>query len=950
MTKFLRYLSLSLVALLVILPSCYRIEEMSDFNEIHTLDIVSFSSETIEISGFTRMVEIGRTQIENDVIYIDVEFGEHLFPLRFYANPIIQGEIDRVIGVDFSEELVLETPDCEIRFYVMALSGLPRIYTIRTRIVPLEDNVSISRFFQIITVEPAMIVSEQGVISGDTLRIFTIGGSGPVTITPRFQTIAESTYFSDITSPTDVVQLFANGEMPLSFNRPEDAHRLRVVSESGIESTWHIMIYHTPMATGAELGAGLDERDVSSVSQTENFEVQNTFVDVESGEILLAIRDAAPEPTGFPLEVAVTLDVPSDFQVIGLNNIANFARTTAFSASFVFEDWDDEHIFYVLDTETHVSRQWRVALQEVKSSENIVLDFRYTFSASTVIFWSPEEQRLEEGPAATLSVERTSIFSRGISGGDIFLAMVDLNNAYMGDGHLDNWELTLAIEDIAVSNRATVGELPSFVWTGNGGWQTPQSFEVTAQDGSVRTWYVHVEDVYNRVPYSDAELKTLTITNHAPSFAAFAAVPVTINPEQRVVTLNLIEDHNAYPLQVWFSADLSARAQIMTQNNGTGPLVFQSDSDTQLITIRAEDGTTADWTVRLQPPVRSTEAQVLTFNVSNVSGAFTLANTTTTIHPESREIRIRLTSPAPIAISPIITYTMTISNRATATVALGGTFNFSTFRQRHTFRITAEDGRTTQDWTVRLIYEPQLQNWTLDGWNGNNATGWANANNTFSTGTTRVAGNPATGGAARLYTSSTNVILTTIVASGSLFLGEFHFDMNAGQSDPISLTHFGIPFATSGQIRGIEVDVIFSPGSTYIGNTGHRELGSATVQLVRPKPGYENRPWRYHGGRSLDGEPHRFNTGEPVAHRQMVFGNSGGTAWNGLPIEVVSPTEWTPVQILFSDECLARVERDGFTRLHIVFSSSAQGDRFAAGAVPGSVLRVDNVRILYREE
>jgi len=958
MTKLLKYLSISLVALLVILPSCYRIEEMSDFNQVHTLDILSFSSETIEIGGFTRMMEIGGTQVEIDVIYIDVEFGEHLFPLRFYANPIIQGEIDRVIGIDFSEELVLETPDCELRFYVMAISGLSRVYTIRTRIVPLENNVSISRFFQIVNVEPAMLVSEQGVISGDTLRMFTIGGSGPVTITPRFQTVAESTYFSDITSPTDVVQLFANGEMPLSFNRPEDAHRLRVVSESGIESTWHIMVYHTPMATGAaELGAELDERDVSTASQTENFEVQNTFVNVDAGEILLAIRDAAPEPTGFPLEVVVVLDVPSGLQVVGLENTASFARTTAFSASFVFEGWDDEHIFYVLDTETFVSRQWRVVLQEVKSSENIVLDFQYTFSASTVTFWSPEEQRLDEGPAATLSVERTTIFSRGINGGDIFLAMVDLNNAYVGDGRLDNWELTLNVEHIATSNRATIGELPSFVWTGNGGWGTPQSFEVIAQDGSVRTWLVHIEDVYNRVPYADAELKTLTITNHAPSFAVFDAVPVTISSEQRVVTLNLVEDHNAYPLQVWFSADLSTRAQIMTQNNGTGPLVFQNENDTQTITVRAEDGTIVDWTVRLQPPSRSAEAQVLTFNVSNVSGAFMLANTTTTIHPESREIRIRLTSPNPIATSPVITYAMTISDRATATVSLGGTFNFSTFRQRHTFRITAEDGTTTQDWTVRLIYEPQLFNWNLDSWSLGSAAinvfphGWATANfraaGMFDVeNTTRVAGNPASGGAAQLRTNAAPIIGRP--GAGTLFLGTFDASNAVTfQNDPIRITRFGLPFGTSGHIRGISVDVKYQAGATFIPGTTYHELGSATIELVKPDPSRPaGTPWVYHGHHTA-GHPHDLNTAIRVANREMLFGNTPGVAWTGESIKVVSPTEWTTVEILF--DFPGGVMPD-FTHLSIVFSSSARGDLLNNNGVNGSTLTIDNIRILYKEE
>jgi len=953
MTKFLKFLSIPLFALLVILPSCYNIEEMSDFNEIHTFDIVSFSSETIDIAGVQRPMQLGGADIvDGSVIYIDIVFGEHLFPLHFYANPIINGEIDRIVGVDFSVEQVLETRDCEIRFYVIAISGLSRVYTIRPRVVPLNENTSIRNFFQIINVEPAMIVSEQGIITGDTLKIFTVGGRGPVTITPKFYTIADSTYFSEITSPTDVVQLFANGEMPLSFNRPEDVHRLRVVSQSGIESTWHIMVYHTPLATGVGQGADLDERDVSTSSQTENFEVHSTFVDGDAGEILLTIRDVAAQPTAFPLEVVVLLDIPSGSQVFGLENAASFARTSTFSARLVFEAWDDVHTFYLLDRENQISRKWSVVLQELKSSANMVLDFEHTFEASTVTFWSADDGRFEEGPAATLDIERMNIVSRGIDAGDIFLAMIDVNNAHVDNTHFDNWELTLNIEHINVSDRATIGELPSFVWTGNGGWATPQSFTVTAQDGSVRTWHVHIEDVYNRVAYSDAELLEFEISSYLPTFVVFDADdPVTLDSDERIVTLNLTDDYNVYPLQVWFTSAISTRAQIVTQNNGTGPLVFQNENDTQTITIRAEDGTTLDWTVRLQPPARSTEATVVTFNVSAVSAGFSLANTTTTIHPETREIRIKLTTPAPMATPPIITYAMTVSYRATTPFSLGGQLNFSSFRHRHTFRITAEDGTTTEDWTIRLIYEPQLFNWNLDSWSSGSAPinvfphGWATANFTAVIApilnTTQVAGR--SGSAAQLRTNPAPIVNQP--GAGSLFLGRFNA---AGavthQGDPIRITEFGLPFGTSGHIRGISVDVKFQAGATFIPGTTYHELGSATIELVKPNPALPGAEWVYHGHHT-DGRPHFLNTAIRVANSEMLFGNTPGVAWTGDSIKVVSPTEWTTVEILF--DFPGGVMPD-FTQLHVVFSSSARGDLFQA--VNGSTLTIDNIRILYKEE
>jgi hypothetical protein len=168
--------------------------------------------------------------------------------------------------------------------------------------------------------------------------------------------------------------------------------------------------------------------------------------------------------------------------------------------------------------------------------------------------------------------------------------------------------------------------------------------------------------------------------------------------------------------------------------------------------------------------------------------------------------------------------------------------------------------------------------------------------------------------------------------------------MMGGLTDPISLTHFGLPFGTSGKILGIEADVIYSPGATTIGGTGIRELGSCVIELLKPKPGYENAEFRYHGGYP-DRDAHSANNAEPVAHARARLGNSSGTAWDGTGIKVVSAAEWTAIQVLFDYE---NGEMPEFTHLHIVFASSSRGDLFEG--VVGSTLKVDNVRILYEKE
>lgn len=908
---------------------------MSDFNEIRRLEIVSHAPEAIEISG---------TQIEDNVIYIDVDFGEYHFPLSFRAQPVFEGEIDRIVGIDFSEELVLETPLSELSFYVMARSGLSRAYRIRSRVTPLDKNVALSRFFKIKEQDPNdMLISEEGVTTSllesgerrDTLRIFTVAGTFPVTITSEF-TVAETSDFGEITSPNGTIQPFVNGETSLRFESEGSAYNLTVVSESGLANTWTIVIYHAPFVSGADdvstpqqrEGSNINPRTISAVSQTAGFTTNDVFVDNHIEQIFLEMKNRKDDVV-FPLEINLSFVIMSGIQVFGLNGSTN-------SATFIFEDWDDVQTFYLLDTEARVSRLWNIRLREWLSSENMVLKFNYGYTASMVcsqfalIGACPPAQH---GPAIALNIEQTIIRSRTNSIGDIFLYMTDVRNN--ARPLTFSWTLTLNDLQIAVSEGATLGQLPNFVWSGNDSWMSPRSFTVTAEDGSVKTWYINIRDMRHHVPSSEADLTRLTISRHVPNFAVFdASDPVAIDANEQIVTLKLSYDDGVYPLQVWISTEVSPFAQVVSQNYGADPLIFENENSEQFITITAEDGTESDWTVRLQVPPREAGAEVLNFQVTSMVGA-QLAQITR--NNETGTVRLWLGASATFPVE--VTYVMTISPRATASVPLRGTFTFNSYQELLSFIVAAQDG-STRNWNVRLVHEPQLPNWNLDAWtNSTTPVSWATANNIATSGTTRVAGNPASGFAAQLRTGSA----LGQTASGSLFLGSFRFDPIAGINDPVSLTNFGQQLATSGHIRGIELDVIYSPGAIH--NTdGSYELGSATIKLLRPKPGYEDRPWVYHGNRG-DGTPHPNNTAIYVAHKQAVFGNSSGTAWNGLPITVVSNTNWTTVQILFD---FPNGVKPDFTHFHVVFASSAQGDSFRG--VTGSTLRVDNVRILYREE
>ena len=922
-----------LVFSIVLATSCSKIERLSDYNEIKSFEIVSHTPSAMELSG---------AQIENDMIYIGIDFGEYLFPLQFRAKPVFDAGIDCIVGIDFSKELVLENPESELVFYVMASSGLSRPYVIKTRVAPLDKNVAISRFFTVKEKEPDMLVSEEGVIASftedgirrDTLKIFTVDGSYPVSITPEFN-IAEASKFGNVTGTDGNARPFVNGNTPLLFIDAETTHHLEIISESGLKNVWNIVVRHAPTVNGADgkstpgqrEGSDINPRTISATTQGNvSFAVDEIFVDNYIDNISLTIKKEGNEIT-FPLEVQVQFDILSGIQTLGWNKTATIS----------FEGWNDVVTFYLLDTYACVSRQWQIGLKEWFMSGNDVLEFAYDYTPFEII----TKRALigsnhTRGPAIILDNTQTVIHPES---GNIYLCMTAVNNVdrgLLGTG-VDDWELVLKNLQITASEGATFEPLPAFEWRGSGNWETPISFKVTAQNGAEKMWRVNIRDMRNYTSSDECELVGLTITRHTPNYADFDAfTPVTIDAGQRAVTLKLIEDHEIYPLCVWVQYEISPFARLTSQNGGNDPLVFENVDTEQTVTITAENGTTtSDWTVRLQPPSHEAQAGVETFRVTSVSQGAQIGQISK--NDETGAIRLRLNAATNFPLE--LTYAMTVSGRATATIPLRGTFAFNSYKDTQSFTVAAEDG-TTRNWNVRLVYEPQIPNRNLDEWRNGEPVGWGTANSASSGGTSQVGGNP--GSAAQLRTTST----LGVIASGTLFLGEFNrnnVSILTALSDPISLTFFGLPFSSSGKILGIQADVTYSPGREFIDGTD-RELGSCVIELVRPKSGYENAVMVYHGA-DAKGVFHSTNNAEPVAHARARMGNSPGTAWDGTDITVVSNTEWTTIQVLFD---YPNGEMPDFTHLHIVFASSGQGDTFRG--VSGSTLRVDNIRILYAEE
>lgn len=945
------YQSLFLLLALGAVFSCTNIDELSDDNRVSGLDILSYSPQTIEL---------GEIEMQQDTFYIPIVYGKYEFPLRFYARLKIDVDIDKVIGIDFSEEQCLESLDDVIRFYVMARSGLTRTYYIKAKEMPLDEDNYLQRTFSVLGATPGVRVSGRGTYStrGDTLKIYSVGGSFPIEVTPEFGIGAEATFRN-----------FDNGQTSLAFTGPESVHKIKVSSKSGAERIWNIRMVNLPVVSGSDgtsteaqrEGTDIEPREFSaSLPEADGFEIYESLVDNASERIILTLKEQESKSraaaVAFPLKVRIAFTSFEGVQLLTADPEREYAfRDFANDTTLVFESYDDTREFYMLDTESQVARHWKISLEEWIEGNADVLSFSYDYDAASVKVsrrWQtwPPKYIYTYAPSIELDRSNVEIYPRSA---EIFINATAIATEFASAGICDkDWKLTLKNIDIALSKGASC-TLPEFTWVSNyeGGifgvgekandcWKEEKTFTVTAEDGTEKTWSLKIREPNSFTPSSGCELLAFGIERVMPNYAKIDELGTKIDPDTHTVTIKLIEDDRCYPLSIFPAYTYSDYASISTQNGGTEPLVFETDQSTQTVTILAQDKTTsATWTVKLQAPPKEAQADVTDFKVTSVSQGSEIES----VSRDDDKAVIRLNLGSKPAFPMETGYSMTLSAKAASDLPLRGTLSFASYTDVKEFVVTAQNG-TTKTWKIKPVYEPQLENWTLDKWGKDSQYGldiplsdgvWATANNTFTSMTTPTTG--VSGQAAHLESKNAPIIKT--FAAGSVFTGWFDTGNAAslGLKDPVKLTYFGIPWETSGKMLGVEADLSYHPG----GGAGS-DNGSVQLYLIR----YDgSAKVEFHGNKPGTTTPHEDNNAVAVASGYALIGTQAGTGSNGTAITVVPDGTWTRVFIPF-DYPGGTVP--AYTHLSVCFSSSYEGDSFK-GTV-GSTLKVDNVKIIYAEE
>lgn len=524
--------------------SCAKLDKFSDDNAVTSFKAVSQKPEII----------IEEATIEDDTIFIPVIYGKYAFPMPFTATITTSPGINKIIGVDFSRELVFEHINSQIKFHVVAQSGATRTYVIRPKEIPLDENNYIYGNVSYTSVLPSESILSSVAhhdLAGDNLRLFGVELDYPITVVPVFS-IAPTSHFDMIWLEGKSASPYAEG-MVLTFENDETAYCLRVISQSGLAKVWKITLQSCVLVDGDDplaRNVNLDPRSVSVSSSQSGLTINETRVDNSSGSIMVF-----PSKTNIrPLLLNVNI------QANDLADLIYMKRDTVFT----FGDYDETKTFYILDYYNGVAQKWMLSLNEQRSNQAQVLAFRYNYEA---------------GPISAIPGGQATVPSIVMDLSKVYISPQEreitlIYQSYQIDQNAESpnwWRCTLKEIDIALSEGATC-TMPIIEWKATAGGQAAgllgqvRTFDVTAEDGTTSIWSIRLKPAEGFSLSSECRIKAMTIERVVPDYTLFDNNPVDINDVNKKIVLKLKEDDECYPMQVFPGYVISDYASVASQS------------------------------------------------------------------------------------------------------------------------------------------------------------------------------------------------------------------------------------------------------------------------------------------------------------------------------------------------------------------------------------------------
>lgn len=496
---------------------------------------------------------------------------------------------------------------------------------------------------------------------------------------------------------------------------------------------------------------------------------------------------------------------------------------------------------------------------------------------------------------------------------------------------------TASIDSFSVSAGASVSPKPDAVKT----WSEYQSFKVTAEDGTVKTWELSLSIADSNTTFSsDKELVSISATGEESA--------ATIDKSKKTVELHLAAGADLSSVTVTLNVSETAFHSLPGTVDLRSPVTF---------TITAEDGSSDSWTLSASVPAEAPRilSMKIAGNSAKIDSTQENGSYTYNVHYDDLTFLADLTN---LAVSNI-----ELSKGATISgVTDGGSYDLG-----RGVKVVVSNGTESAEYEIRAGY--QYPNSDLESWDTSKKkpTNWDNGNQTSGLVkaymTEPVTMSPSDKAASM---QSKNVAGFTF-ASGNLFIGDFNPKgvgqlAMTGYSDGNELINFGKPFKA--RPRYLEVDFkygnngqdscdiyIFLENRTRTADNGSNvNRGTSDVNTLVASAWY-----RAKTDSSLD-DPDVISISKRNSNglRHLKLKLKYGQPYSNSPIMNIGSGDGT-VSALYTGSLANSkgidnhlVTGDGsqdVTHIRIVAASSADGNHYRG--TEGATLVVDNFRLVY---
>lgn len=352
-----------MVILSVLLFSCDKVSNLSDSNQIE---------EVIIEDVLPAHVILDKPALTEGLITIPVKLGKYYFPIKVKLDIKTSHNGIKILGIDNDGYIEFQEYSSVKSVYVVSESGLTKSYDIKLDVLPSNEISEIISFYTGEIAGPVGTeISEEGYPNptNSTVTLFLTSSQFPLTIKPLIKI-----------SKGAKITGWSTGES-ITFMLPEETKKLKLISESGREEEWRIIIKNAVpdyKANKEELLTVYEKLNspfisLNAQSLNENFQIDSVHKSSATNEITIFYNDIK---RSFPADVKIDFQLKNQLSLLG----------TPPSKIFKFPTDTSTFSFNIIDIINGIYTDWRICLKP-KSYKNILNSFawnNYTSSDNLV--------------------------------------------------------------------------------------------------------------------------------------------------------------------------------------------------------------------------------------------------------------------------------------------------------------------------------------------------------------------------------------------------------------------------------------------------------------------------------------------------------------------------------------------------------------------------------------